>query len=127
MPITKSITETQTRTVTLLTLQEYADSILDEPYKQPLKTIAEALAVHGWECDPMPDNYRPICCGVETECKSFLGGAYLATCKTCGKFVYDVTAPTFGNAWVSFPSSEKVDMETDYERRWIAGMSKEKP
>jgi hypothetical protein len=122
MPITKQITETSTRTVTILTLQEYADSTIPEEYRQPLKTIHEALSIHGWECNPMPDDYKPVCCGKEVECRSFLGGAYLAHCRDCGRFVLDITGPSFGNAYVSFPDGEQVDLETDIEHRWIAAI-----
>lgn len=124
MPITKTITEKVTRTVTLMTLQEYADARVSEEYRQTLKTIEEALHVHGWLDGPMPDEFKPVCCEEETECESFLGGAYLAICKKCGKFVFDVTGPTFGNSWVSYPDSKKVDLETDIEHRWIAGVKK---
>lgn len=127
MPVTREITETKTRTVTLMTMQEYADASLADEYRQPLKTIEEALAVHGWDVDPIPDNYRPTCCGGEVKTQSFLGGAYLAICEKCGRFVFDVTAPTFGNSWVTFPSSDKIDMETDYERRWIAATQAARP
>ena len=120
MPITKTVTEQHTRTLTLLTLQEYADQILDESYKQPLKTIHEALAVHGWDVDPFPEDYKPTCCGDTVDIRRFLGGPYLVQCKKCKRFVLDVTGPEFGNSWVSFPDSQKVDMETDYERRWVA-------
>lgn len=123
MPITKTIEESRTYTVTLMTLAEYADAILPEQYKQPLKTISEALDVHGWKPDPFPEEYKPVCCGQETTCSSFLGSCYSAMCKTCGRFVLDVTGPTFGNSWVSIPDTEKVDLETDYEHRWIAGVS----
>src|SRR5580698_4076681 len=99
MPIERTITKQVTRTLTLLTLQEYADSIVAEGYRQPLKTIHEALAVHGWDVDPFPEDYKPICCGHEVECRSFLGDAYMARCKTCGKFVLDVTGPSFGNSY----------------------------
>lgn len=121
MPITRTVTKQVTKTLTLLTLQEYADATVAEQYRQPLKTIEEALSVHGWLDGPMPDEFRPVCCEEKTECKSFLGGAYLAVCKKCGNFVYDITAPTFGNSYVTFPDGEKIDLETDIEHRWIAG------
>lgn len=118
MPITKTITET--RTVQLATLQEYADASVQERYRQPLKTIEEALAVHGWGVEPLPDDYLPICCGSRVECRSFIGCTYQAQCKTCGKFVADVTGPSFGSSSVNFVDSKKVDVET--EKRWIAGI-----
>lgn len=121
MPITKTIEETVRRTITLMTLQEYADASLPEGMRQPLKTLREALDVHGWDKNPLPDDYRPVCCGKEVDCESFfLSGTYLAYCATCGNFVFDVTGPTWGNSYVSYPDSEKVDLETDMERRWIA-------
>lgn len=118
MPITKTITER--RTVTLLTLQEYADKVVAEEYRQPLKTIHEALAVHGWDADPFPENYKPKCCGSEVTVRSFIGDPYSAECERCGKFIVDVTSPSFGNSWVSVPDSKQVDLETDFEHRWIA-------
>ena len=120
--IQKTITKQVTRTRTLLTLQEYADSIAPERYRQPLKTIHEALAVHGWDVEPFPEDYKPICCGAKVECRSFLGDTYLARCASCKKFVLDVTGPSFGNSWVSMPDSEKVDLESDMDQRWIAGV-----
>lgn len=122
MPITKTVTEQVTRTLSLLTLQEYADSIVAAEYRQPLKTIHEALAVHGWDADPFPEDYKPVCCGAPVQCQSFLGDTYMARCKSCKKFVLDVTGPSFGNSWVSMPDSKKVDLETDMDRRWIAGV-----
>ncbi len=121
MPIQRQVTETVTHTLTLLTLQEYADQIVPEPYKQPLKTLDEALRVHGWDRDPMPDDYCPECCGKPVEIVSFLGGPYQAACKVCGRFVIDVTGPQFGNSYVSVVDSKKVDLETDFGHRWIAG------
>jgi hypothetical protein len=119
MPIAKTFTER--RIVTLLTLQEYADQIFGLPYRQPLKTIHEALAVHGWDASPFPEDYKPKCCGSEVSVRSFLGSAYRAECKVCHKFILDVTGPTFGNSWASFPDPKKVDLETDVEHVWIAG------
>ena len=121
MPITKTIEETVRRTVTLMTLQEYADASLPENMRQPLKILHEALEVHGWDKNPLPDDYRPICCDKEVNCESFfLSGTYLAYCETCGNFIFDVTGPTWGNSYVGYVDSEKVDLETDIERRWIA-------
>ena len=121
MPITRQITETKTRTVTLLTLQEYADQILTEEYRQPLKTIHEALKVHGWDVDPFPEDYHPLCCGEPIDIKAFLGDPYHGECKKCGKFIHAMDGPSFGNSWVSTIDSEKVDITT--ESRWIAGLS----
>jgi hypothetical protein len=126
MPITKAITTTTTRHVEMLTLQEYADAVLDEAYKQPLKTLNEALAVHGWLVDPLPDDCKPVCCGEPVECRSFLGGAYLAHCLHCRKFVYDVTGPSFQQSSVSFVDSDRVDLEADPEHRWIASVYADK-
>jgi hypothetical protein len=121
MPITKTITETRKRTVSLLTLQEYADQTVAEPYRQPLKTIHEALSVHGWDADPFPDDYKPICCGSEVSIRSFLGDPYFVQCEACKKFLVDVTGPQFGNSWVNLPDGEKIDLETDIDHRWIVG------
>lgn len=119
MPITKTITEYHT--VILMTLQEYADQAVAEPYRQPLKTIHEALAVHGWDVNPFPENYKPTCCGAEVIIRSFLGDPYFVKCESCKKFIVDITGPQFGNSWVNLPDGQKIDLETDIEHRWIAG------
>jgi hypothetical protein len=121
MTVTRTIAEQ--RTVTLLTLQEYADQIFGLPYRQTLKTIHEALAVHGWDASPFPENYKPKCCGTEVSVGSFLGSTYRAECEICHRFILDVTGPTFGNSWASFPDPEKVDLEADLEHVWIASQA----
>jgi hypothetical protein len=121
MPITKTITEQHTRTVTLMTLQEYADQSVAEQYRQPLKTIHEALSIHGWDANPFPEDYKPVCCGSEVSIRSFLGGPYFVQCESCKRFLVDVTGPSFGNSWISLPDGDKIDLETDVEHRWIAG------
>jgi hypothetical protein len=120
MPITKQITETKTRTVVLMTLQEYADQCVAEEYRQPLKDIHGALAVHGWDANPFPEDYRPQCCGQPISIYSFLGDPYHGECKTCGKFIHAIDGPSFGNSYVTLMDSEKVDMDTEF--RWIAGI-----
>jgi hypothetical protein len=100
----------------LRSLQEYADVAVAPEYRQPLKTLEEALAVHGW---PLVD--KPPCCGAETEVRGFLGSTYVAECRTCGRFVADVSMPMpseRGSAMILL-DPEKVDLDT--ERRWIAG------
>ena len=100
----------------MATLQEYADDVVAERYRQPLKTVEEACAAIGW---PFVD--RPECCGREVKVTAFLGGAYFAECETCGRFIRDMTAPVFGNSAAYVLSDEKVsDLSTD--RRWIAGI-----
>jgi hypothetical protein len=104
----------------MLTLQEYADTGLDPAYQQPLKTLPEAVAVQGWLIDSMPDDL--VCCGESVKSKWFLGNSYLAYCPHCLKFVYDVTGPSFGNSGVNVVDPDKVDLETDSDRRWIASV-----
>lgn len=96
-------------------LQEFADQRIDALYKQPLKTLEEALAIHGWQ---MGEN---VCCGEKIEVRDFLGGAYYGGCKKCGKFVADICAPSFGNGSVSFIDTDKFPADTDWNRTWIAG------
>lgn len=100
-----------------ITIQEYADIMVHEKYRQPVMTIADACKKIEWD---LVD--RPVCCGKEVELYCFLGSCYNAVCKTCGKFVADVTGPTFGSGSVTITDPDKVDFETDYEKRWIAGV-----
>lgn len=123
MTVTRQITETIIETLTLLTLQEYADQSVPEEFRQPLKTIHEALAEHGWDANPIPDDYHPACCGETVECSSFIGSTYLAHCNKCGRFVFDVTGPSFGNSYVAVVDSQRVDLETDMDHRWISGQT----
>jgi len=96
-------------------VQEVADDILAPEFRQPVKTLGEALDVLGWEHID-----KPICCGSEVTIRSLLGSAYFAQCRTCKKFVLDVTGPKFEGGSVRFMDGDKVDLETD--RRWIAGV-----
>jgi hypothetical protein len=92
--------------------QLFADARVAPEYRQPLKTIDEALAANGW---PVED--RPSCCGQPVSIQGFLGCADLAECETCGKFVARANAPQFGNSWVDLPTIE----EPKSGRVWIAG------
>lgn len=86
-------------------VQELADALVAPEYRQPVKTLAEALNANGWQYVD-----RPICCGAEIEISSFIGSPYFAECKTCGKFIVDVTGPRFGNGHVNLPDDEKVNL-----------------
>lgn len=97
-----------------ISAQQMADDLVAPEYRQPLKTLAECLDIHGWEHVD-----RPICCGAEIKIDSFIGSPYFAECPTCGKFCCDVTGPRFGNGHVSLIDAEKVDLDTD--KLWIAG------
>ena len=96
------------------TLQEMADDIVAPKYRQPLKTMDEALAGVGWEKVD-----RPKCCGEEVDVQAFLGAAYFAQCDACGKFIRDIAGPMFGDGHVSMPDGDKVDLGTD--KTWICG------
>lgn len=95
-------------------LQSYADKVLDPAYRQPLKSLEDALSALDW-----PNEDRPKCCGQDVSIRSFLGGAYFAQCECCKKFIADIAGPTFGNSWVNFLDGEKVDIDTPV--RWICG------
>ena len=97
-------------------LQSFADEVVAAEFRQPLKTIQEAVESIGWEFVD-----RPICCGEPVEVSSMIG-PYFAECRTCGRFVRDITGPIFEKPWVcrtfdfkAFPN------DTDWERSWIAG------
>ena len=97
-----------------ITVQQLADEVVAPQYRQPVKTLKEALAAVGWaEVD------RPTCCGKEVVMQSFLGDAYFAQCEVCRKFIRDVTGPIFGNGHVTLIDSDTVDLDTD--KQWICG------
>lgn len=98
-----------------ISLQQYADEVVGERWKQPLKSLADALTANGWE---LVD--RPKCCGAEVHIDSFLGSPYYADCKACGKFVLDVRAPKFGDGCVRLLDDDKVDL--DSQACWIVGI-----
>lgn len=56
-------------------LQVYADKVTHPDFKQPLKTIEEALETMGWENVECPD-----CCGNPVEIRSMIGSAYYVEC-----------------------------------------------
>lgn len=97
-----------------ITAQEFADQKFPPEFRQPLKTVTDAMAVHGW-----PNVDRPECCGEPIEIRSFIGCPYLGYCNHCRKFVASVDAPNWGNSWVQTIDSNKVDLDTD--KLWIAG------
>lgn len=101
-----------------VSLQEYSDDVVAAQYRQPLLTVEDALAIHGWTLDP------PWCCGMPVEVRSFLGGAYHAECEVCGQFVHDVTGPSFGNSWINLIDTDRIDCNTP--ARWIAGTGEPK-
>ena len=97
-----------TRTKTM-SLQEWFDKMAAPEYKGPLYTAEEVCARFAWLID------RPVCCGERVDVRSMIGSAYHAECKTCGKWMHDVSVQ-FGNSWVQFPSD---DVDQDTPRRWI--------
>lgn len=103
-----------------ISLQEYADKTLDAQWHMPLMTVEEACTKIGWTFENSPK-----CCGFPVEISSFIGSAYQAVCLECGRFIRDITGPSFGNAWVNLVDPEKVDLETDFQRRWVSGIKPE--
>lgn len=104
------------------TLQEWADSVVAPEYRQPLKTVREAVAAHGWEFQD-----KPVCCGQPIEIRAMFGDAYFGQCETCRKFVVDVAGPSFSQTGssVSFIDRDKFPADTDWARTWIAGQEVE--
>ena len=98
-------------------LQRFADATVAPEYRQPLKTLEEAMAVHDW---PFVDH--PDCCGNPITVRDFIGCPYFGGCNTCGKFVASVDAPQFEGGAVTWPDHSKFPEDTDWERRWIAGV-----
>lgn len=100
------------------TLQEFADAIVAPAYRQPLKTVREAVEANGWEWAD-----KPACCGKEVDRRSMLGDVYFAQCEACGRFIFDVTGPSFSasGSSVSFIDTKKFPEDTDWTRSWIAG------
>lgn len=97
----------------LITLQEYADKILSDQYRQTLKSLSDALYLNGWH------HGNPRCCGQEVEVRSFLSEAYYAECTACKRFMADVSGPSFGNGHVRLLDESKINMDT--KKRWIVG------
>ena len=98
------------------TLQRYADDILKPEYVQPLKTVEDACKAVGWEFAE-----RPVCCGQEVECRSFIIGAYEAECSVCGALIHDISGPQFGNGHVRTLDAEQFDPGAlEVAERWIA-------
>lgn len=99
------------------TVQELADARLAPEYRQPVKTLDDAMDAVGWSLDVDP----PTCCGRPVTVSTFIGDAYQAVCETCKRFVFDVTGPEFSNerACVLLPSSDEYDLDTD--ARWVSG------
>ena len=101
-----------------ISLQEYADNILAQEYRQPLKTLQEAMAENGWD---EVDNQ--ICCGRPIDIHSMIGFSYFAQCVVCGKFISDISSPKFSETGssVRFIDQDKFADDTDWNRTWIAG------
>lgn len=101
-----------------ISLQEYADSILAQEYRQPLKTLHEAMAENGWD-----EVDKPTCCEEQINIRSMMGLPYFAQCVVCGKFISDISSPKFSETGssVSFIDQDKFADDTDWNRTWIAG------
>jgi hypothetical protein len=95
--------------------QRFADARIAPEYRQPLKTVGEALAHIGW---PIEDH--PHCCGEPVNIRGFLGVCDVAECRLCGKFIARANAPEFGNSWVDLPTID----EPESGRVWLAGVRK---
>lgn len=99
------------------TLQEFTDAVVLPEMKQPLKTVEDACAAVGWEFEEFP-----VCCGKRVDVANLIG-AYHAECKICGRFIHDMTGPSFPTSgsvqmfqWEQFPEN------TDWSRTWISGL-----
>ena len=97
-------------------LQDLADARLAPEYRQPVKTLQEALAAIGWE-----EVDHPVCCGEPVEMSCMFGDAYAAVCNHCLKFLFDVTGPEFSESGssVCFVDGDKYDL-TD-RKCWVSG------
>jgi len=100
------------------TLQQFADAIVAPAYRQPLKTVREAVAANGWEFQD-----KPVCCGQPITTRAMFGDAYFGQCDICRLFIVDVTGPSFSETGssVSFIDRDKFPEDTDWARCWIAG------
>ncbi len=96
-----------------LSLQAFADHVLSDDYRQPLRTLPDALYAHGWH------HGLPDCCGQSVEIQSMFGDAYYAGCKCCGRFIADIAGPSFTGGAVQFLDPDRVDLDT--KLRWIVG------
>lgn len=103
--------------ISKISLQEYADSVVNQEYRQPLKTLQEAISENGWEAA------NPVCCGNQININSMIGFAYFAQCRVCGRFIADVAGPSFSETGssVRFIDQDKFTDDTDWTRTWIAG------
>lgn len=105
-------------TTEIKSLQEWADAVVAPAYRQPLKTVREAVAANGWEFAD-----KPMCCGQPITTRSMFGDAHFGQCEACGLFIIDVTGPRFSETGssVSFVDIEKFPADTDWARTWING------
>lgn len=101
-----------------ISLQEYADSILPQEYRQPLKTLQEAVTENGW--GPVEN---PTCCENQINIHSIIGFAFFAQCSVCGKFIADVAGPIFSETELSVRviDQNQFGSNADWARTWIAG------
>lgn len=96
-------------------VQELADARLAPEYRQPVKTLEEALTAIGWQTGVDV----PECCGHPVKISAFIGTPYSAICEKCDRFLFDVTGPEFGNSYVSLPDGNEYDLDTPC--RWVSG------
>ncbi len=105
-------------TTKIKSLQEWADARVAPKYRQPLKTVREAVAANGWEFAD-----KPICCGQSITTRSMFGDTHFGQCETCRLFIVDVTGPQFSETGSSvfFIDTDKFPADTDWTRSWING------
>lgn len=101
-----------------MTLQEYADSVLAEEFRQPLKSFEDACASLGW-----PSDRPPVCCHAAVEVLQWNGDFYKLLCERCGKFIADVLGPSVVDDQICMPDHSKISEDVDWSIRWIAGIS----
>jgi hypothetical protein len=87
-----------------VSIADYAAKIVAPEYQMPLMTVSEACEKVGWTFQDKPE-----CCGAPIEIRSIFGDAYHGYCETCRRFIQDVLGPRFGNSWVQFIDTEKID------------------
>jgi hypothetical protein len=95
-----------------ISLQEFADDILDPEDRQQLKTPQEVADANGWTTEA-----ETMCCGARVLVSSILDFAYYVRCATCGKF-----ASTVAGEYTPFLDGERIDLNT--ESRWYTGLER---
>lgn len=98
-------------------LQQLADERLALEYRQPVKTLDDACKEIGWNKDDDP----LLCCGNQVSIRSLWGGITSAECKTCHRFLWDVTAPEIAKTGSAMLFVDQDQYAVDDAARWISG------